>query len=130
MKALKSFLSKILFVFARSRIGAVVIGWSFAHMTSFMPVDKLYESQQLMAFHHPRPIYPVHILIVPKRTIRSLMAIVKEDISVIEEVFLVVQKLVQQLKLEEPGFRLMVNGGSYQDVMQIHFHLISGDEKR
>jgi histidine triad (HIT) family protein len=129
MKTIKSVLSKILFKIARSRVGAVIIGWSFAKMTSFMPVNKLYESQQVMAFHHPKPIYPVHILIVPKQVIKSLMAITKEDTPVIEEVFRVAQKLVKELNLEEPGFRLMVNGGEYQDVMQIHLHLISGEEK-
>ena len=100
-----------------------MIGWSFAKMSSFMPVDKLHETELVMAFHHPKPQHKTHILIVPKRALRSLMALKDEDMAVVNDVFRTAQKLVEKLQLEEGGFRLTVNGGAYQDVMQIHWHL-------
>ena len=37
-----------------------------------------------------------------------------------------VQSLVAELDVEGPGYRLIVNGGGYQGVPQLHFHLVSG----
>jgi histidine triad (HIT) family protein len=126
MKASRSRISKVLFMIARSRFGDAIIGWSFAHLTALFPVDRLYETDAVLAFYHPRPAYPLHILIVPKRAIGSFLDLTEADTPVLTEVVAAAQHLVRELRLKEPGFRLMVNGGPYQDVGQIHFHLISG----
>ena len=118
-------LSKILFAVAKSRIGEFVIGWSFSHMNFLIPVDRLYETERVVAFYHPKPSHQTHILIVPKHKIRSLLALTETDISIVQDVIFTAQHLVRELELEEGGFRLVVNGGAYQDVMQVHWHLIS-----
>ena len=118
-------LSKILFAVAKSRIGEFVIGWSFAHMNFLIPVDRLYETERVVTFYHPKPSHQTHILIVPKHKIRSLLALTETDISIVQDVIFTAQHLVKELELEEGGFRLVVNGGAYQDVMQVHWHLIS-----
>ena len=118
-------LSKILFAVAKSRIGEFVIGWSFAHMNFLIPVDRLYETERVIAFYHPQPSHQTHILIVPKHQIRSLLALTETDISIVQDVISTTQHLVKELELEEDGFRLVANGGAYQDVMQVHWHLIS-----
>jgi histidine triad (HIT) family protein len=117
--------SRFLFTVARSPIGALIIGWSFAYLSDFIPVNKLYETDLLVAFHHPRPSHRTHILIVPKRQIRSLLALTDADLPLVQEVIVAAQYLVNALALEKQGFTLLVNGGAYQDVMQIHWHLIS-----
>jgi histidine triad (HIT) family protein len=119
--------SKLLFSLAKSRVGTLITGWSFAHLSAFIPVDKLYETEWVVAFRHPKPSYPIHILIVPKRQIQSLLALTEADLPVVGEVVKTAQHLARTLALEEKGFRLMVNGGAYQDVMQIHWHLVSGE---
>ena len=121
-------LSKFLFAVAKSRVGELIIGWSFAFMTFLIPVDRLYETERVVAFYHPKPSHHTHILIVPKHRIRSLMAVTEAEIPIIQDVILATQHLVKELGLEEGGFRLVVNGGAYQDVMQVHWHLISDDE--
>ena len=118
-------LSKILFAVARSRIGAVIIGWSFAYMNFLIPVDRLHETERVVAFYHPKPSHKIHILIVPKRKIRSLLALTETELPVVQDVIVATQHLVKKLELQEGGFRLVVNGGAYQDVMQVHWHLIS-----
>ncbi len=95
-------------------------------MAPLLPVNKLYETEAVVAFYHPRPSYPLHILIVPKRAIRSLLDLSEADTPVLGDVVVVAQHLVRELHLEAAGYRIMVNGGPYQDVGQIHFHLISG----
>jgi histidine triad (HIT) family protein len=116
---------------ARSGFGSRIIGWMFAHMSWLLAVDRLYESPILLAFQHPKPGYPVHILIVPKRAIRDLAALAElpdsYENTLMKEVLCCVRELVQKLNLEEAGYRLIVNGGRYQDVVELHFHLVSGE---
>jgi histidine triad (HIT) family protein len=96
-------------------------------MSFLIPVERLYETDWVVAFYHPKPSHKTHILIVPKRPIRSLVALTDADAPVVHDVITTAQHLVQKLGLEKQGFRLTVNGGAYQDVMQIHWHLLSDD---
>jgi histidine triad (HIT) family protein len=112
---------------ARSKPGRLIIGWIFAHMSFVIPVKRLRETTKLLAFHHPLPSYPVHILMVPKKNIGSLVELNEEDDEFIMEVFRIARSLVEELDLADTGYRLMLNGGKYQDIPQLHFHLISGD---
>ena len=68
----------------------------------------------------------MHILLVPKKAIHSLSDLGPEDTIFLVEVFQITQKLVKELDLAVPGYRLIVNGGEYQDVPQLHFHLVAG----
>jgi histidine triad (HIT) family protein len=101
------------------------VRWGFAHMSGCLPVTRLYETDSVVAFYHPRPSYAVHVLIVPKRGIAGLGAIGAKDMPVLGDVVAAAQHLVRTLGLEKRGYRLVVNGGAYQDVGQLHFHLIS-----
>ena len=95
-----------------------------------MPLNRLRETATLLAFYHPVPAYPVHILIVPRRPIPALDAIGALDQAFLAEVFATTQSLVSELQLEKTGYRLIVNGGGYQDIPMLHFHLISGESGR
>ena len=114
----------LLFRIARSRIGRL-----FAHMSFALPLHRLRETQSLVAFHHPRPSYPVHILLVPKKAIASLTELTTGDKDFIADLFPTVQSLVAEFDLEAAGYRLVVNGGPSQDVAVLHFHLISETER-
>jgi histidine triad (HIT) family protein len=119
---------QFLLTIARSSLARPVIGWIFEHMSFAIPVKRLRETETLLAFHHPKPDYPVHILLMPKKAIRSLADLKEEDYSFLAEVFETAQSLVKDLNLAESSYRLIVNGGDYQDVPQLHFHLVSGDQ--
>jgi histidine triad (HIT) family protein len=110
---------------ARTRLFGLWIRWSFAHMSFAIPVERLYETRTLMAFHHPRPSHALHILIVPKREIRSLVDLPPEDSALLREILEAAQYLVEAFRLERGGYRLIANGGAYQDVPLLHIHLIS-----
>ena len=111
----------------RSPFAAFLIGWVFAHISFAIPGKRLRETDTLLAFYHPRPSYPVHILLVPKKAIRSLSALTPADSNFLGDVFSTVWELTSELGLDSSGYRVIVNGGSYQDVPQLHFHLIAGD---
>ena len=102
---------------------APFIGWIFARMSFAIPVKRLHETERLMAFYHPKPAYPFHVLIVPKRAVASLQNLDLKDATFLTDLYSTVQKIVHEFQL--PAYRLIVNGGEYQDFPQLHFHLIS-----
>lgn len=95
-------------------------------MSFAIPVNRLRETETLIAFRHPRPSYPLHILIVPKKALTSPADLKPEDAEFLVDLFATVGSLVSEYELETPGYRLIANGGSFQNVPQLHFHLISG----
>ncbi len=119
-----------LFGLARSPLVGWLVRLGFAYMSFAIPVQRLRETTTLLAFFHPRPSYPVHILLVPKRSYRSLLDLPPEDSDFLRDLFETVRSLVRELGLEEHGYRLVANGGSYQDIPILHFHLISDYERR
>jgi histidine triad (HIT) family protein len=115
----------MLFRLARSRFARAFIGWIFAYMSFVIPVHRLRETKTLLAFYHPSPSYPFHVLIVPKRAVANLMELQSSDADFMVDLFSTVQSLVKEFELEARGYRLISNGGEYQDVPLLHFHLIS-----
>ena len=102
---------------------APLIGWIFAYASFAIPVKRLRETKTLIAFYHPKPAYPFHILIVPKNAVRSLTELDANDTEFLTDLYSTVQSLVAEFKL--PAYRLIVNGGTSQDFPQLHFHLIT-----
>ena len=102
------------------------IGWIFEHMSFAIPVHRLRETETLLAFQHPKPSYPFHILLVPKKSVSSLKALDSKDAAFLSDLYSTVQSLVDEFQLS--AYRLVVNGGDYQDFPQLHFHLISDVE--
>ena len=92
-------------------------------MSFVIPVERLRETKTLLAFYHPKPDYPFHVLIMPKKAIAKLMDFDSTDSEFLIDLFSTVQSLVKEFNL--PAYRLIVNGGEYQNFPQLHFHLIS-----
>jgi diadenosine tetraphosphate (Ap4A) HIT family hydrolase len=63
------------------------------------------------------------VLLVPKKAVASLTDFDPEDTAFLTDLYSIVQNLVDEFHL--PAYRLIVNGGTYQDFPQLHFHLIS-----
>jgi histidine triad (HIT) family protein len=112
---------------ALSGFFAPLIGWMFAHMNFVIPVKRLRETETLMAFHHPKPSYPFHVLLVPNRVVKTRMDFDSSDSAFLRDLYSSVQSLVEEFHLT--AYRLIVNGGEYQDFPQLHFHLISEEAR-
>jgi histidine triad (HIT) family protein len=102
---------------------APLIGWVFAYLSFAIPVKRLRETKTLVAFYHPKPVYPFHVLIVPKKAVKSLMELDANDADFLADLYATAQSLVDEFQL--PAYRLIVNGGASQDFPQLHFHLIA-----
>lgn len=92
-----------------------------------IPSNKLYEDEDIIAFHDIKPIAPVHFLVMPKTHIQSAAEVTGENSAVIARCFEVIAKLAKQEKLDD-GFRVINNCGENagQTVPHIHFHVIAG----
>ncbi len=113
---------------ARTRPMGWLVRQGFATMSFILPVERLRETSSLVAFHHPSPSYPLHVLLVPKRNYASLMDVPPGDSLFLQDLMITVQSLVREFGLEQGGYRLIANGGAYQDIPVLHFHLISEQE--
>jgi histidine triad (HIT) family protein len=99
-----------------------VLAWILTHMSFLLPAKRLRETDTLLAFHHPNPSHPFHIMLVPKKDIRSFADLEPTD-PFLADLIRNVQSLVAEHHLT--AYRLIVNGGEYQDFPYLHFHLIS-----
>ena len=112
-------------LFSVARLPALrpIVRWVFAYMSFLIPVQRLRETETLIAFHHPRPGYPFHVLLVSKQGYSSLLDVPPQAADFWRDLIETVQSLVREFHLDTGGYRLIANGGSYQDVPQLHFHL-------
>ena len=99
-------------------------------MSFALPIDRLRETATLLAFYHPHPSYPLHILLVPKKPIARLIDLdPAADSDFLVELYATAQSLIEEFRLAEGGYRLIVNGGPNQDFPYLHFHLVSDLKK-
>ena len=87
-----------------------------------IPKEFSYEDKFVMAFPDINPIAPVHILVIPKKHTKDFLMI--NDEGLMDKLVGVVQKLITDNKLEDKGYRIVVNGGGAQIIDHLHFHLI------
>ncbi len=88
----------------------------------------VYRDDEVIAFWDIHPRAPVHILIVPKKHIRSVCELTPEDAPVLGKMALVAQKIARQENIFDSGFRLVMNCGpdSGMIVPHLHMHLLGG----
>jgi histidine triad (HIT) family protein len=113
---------KLLFRLANNSLGRFLTAWIFTHMSFVIPAKRLRETDTLLAFPHPQPAHPFHVILLPKKDIHSFADLNPLD-PFLADLITVVQSLVTEYHL--PAYRLLVNGGAYQEFPHLHFHLIS-----
>lgn len=93
-----------------------------------IPSEKVYEDESVLAFKDIHPAAPIHVLVIPKKHIKSLLEVTNEDSEVISHIYEVINKIAKDMNIEEDGFRVIVNCGkdAGQEVMHLHFHLLAG----
>lgn len=101
-----------------------LVSFFYRHMNNFLPIDRLCEGTHWVAFHHPQPDYPLHILIMPKKVITSLSNAPDEDPGLFSDLFVIVQQLISDFQLEDSNYRLVTNGGQNQAIPIWHWHLV------
>jgi len=94
------------------------------------PIRKVLETDNVLAFHHTRPFWPVHIVVIPKRHVSSLLTLETGDDALLVELFAVIKQIAAQVVAQHGGARVLTNLGQYQDSKHLHFHINFGDPLR
>ena len=93
-----------------------------------LPADIVYEDEQVVVFKDINPAAPVHLLIVPRKHIKTTDDIQKEDKELIGHMIWVATEMARQNNIAESGYRLLFNcrDDAGQIVYHIHLHLLGG----
>ncbi|AKI96758.1 histidine triad nucleotide-binding protein [Kosmotoga pacifica] len=93
-----------------------------------IPAQIVRETEHYIAFRDINPVAPSHVLVVPKKHLEKLGELTNMDESALRELFELVQDIAQAERIEETGFRTLVNVGkdAGQEVKHLHFHIIGG----
>lgn len=93
-------------------------------------VEKVVETDNVLAFHHTKPFWPVHIVVIPKKHIQSLLHLEEIDNPLLIELFSVIKQVARKVKEENGACRVLTNLGNYQDSKHLHFHVSLGNPLR
>ena len=94
------------------------------------PVEVVEETDDVLAFHHTKPFWPVHIVVVPKVHVPSITDLGEFDELVLHKVLAVVRKIAAKIEVDHGACRVLTNLGSYQDSKHLHFHVNYGEPLR
>ena len=90
------------------------------------PVEVVLETDQVLAFHHTRPYWEVHIVLIPKQHVESLLALDEGNEVLALELLSALQQVAALITSEHGGCRIVTNLGKYQDSKHLHWHLGAG----
>jgi histidine triad (HIT) family protein len=90
----------------------------------------VHEDEKFIAFNDINPIAPLHLLIIPKEHIDSINHLEEKNNELIGELFLTAQKIAKEQKVDQTGYRLVINVGkdAGQTVSHLHLHLLGRKE--
>ena len=92
------------------------------------PADFLHKDGSLVVFKDIYPQAPVHLLIVPRRHIRSVNQVTEHDGDIIARMILKGKEVAKEAGVAESGYKLLFNveRGGGQVIFHLHLHLLGG----
>lgn len=92
-----------------------------------LPSEIVYEDDKVLVFKDLEPKAPVHVLVIPKMHISSIMDLNEDNVEILSHILKVIKKIQTKLNLQD-GFRVINNCGKFggQTVNHIHFHVLGG----
>ena len=97
-------------------------------IASELPSKKIYEDEQLVAFHDVNPQAPVHVLIVPRKHVATLNDLSPDDAPIVGAMVARAAAVAKELGIDARGYRAVFNCNreAGQSVFHIHLHLLGG----
>lgn len=99
-------------------------------LTGKIKIDIVYESEHVLAFHHTKPSYAKHIIVIPKKHIHDLSSVEDADLLILNEIVKVCRDIIKMYNYDEIGGRVLTNLGIFQDTPHLHFHVVAGEKTR
>jgi len=91
------------------------------------PVERVAETDEVLAFRHTRPYWPEHIVVIPKRHVTSLLEC---DDRLLLELLGSVKDVAGTILDAQGACRVVTNLGTYQESKHLHWHVGAGDPIR
>ena len=90
--------------------------------------EMLYRSDSLVVFKDINPHSPVHLLLVPKKHIRSINDLTDADQEILAELIMVAKEMAKEHGVAKSGYKLLYNveKGGGQLIFHLHLHLLGG----
>jgi histidine triad (HIT) family protein len=94
-----------------------------------IPCKKVYEDDDVLAFHDIHPVAPVHFMLVPKHHVATMYDLRESDVPAMGKIMTIAGRLARELGAND-GFRTIVNTGRVgrQEVQHVHVHVIGGPD--
>lgn len=90
-------------------------------------VEIVLENENVLAYHHTRPFWPVHIVVIPKQHVPSLTDLGGADEILLSELLEAVRSVARRVEEEHGAARVLTNLGRYQESKHLHFHVNTGE---
>lgn len=93
-----------------------------------IPSKIVYQDDQTMAFEDVNPQAPVHVLVIPRRHVKSVGELESTDAVLIGHLILACVRVAQEKGIANSGYRIVTNIGAHggQTVCHLHFHVLGG----
>jgi histidine triad (HIT) family protein len=93
-----------------------------------IPAHIIHKDEQAIAIEDINPQAPVHVLVIPKKHISTVLEIDDTDKELMGHLFDVANRVAKQKGIDKDGFRLVLNckEGAGQTVFHVHLHLLGG----
>ncbi len=94
-----------------------------------IPGRKVYEDDDVLAFHDIRPLAPVHFMLIPKKHVATMYDLTPDDVPTMGRIMMLAGRLARELGATD-GFRTIVNTGrvGHQEVQHVHVHVVGGPD--
>ena len=93
-----------------------------------LPAKFIFKNDNLVVFKDIHPHAPVHLLIVPRKHIRSVNELDLDDQSIVAQMILAGKEMASRISIAKSGYKLLFNveKGGGQVIFHLHLHLIGG----
>ena len=97
-----------------------------------IPAQIVFQDEDITAFRDINPSAPVHLLIIPNKTIRTLNDATEGDERLLGKILLTARNLAREFGIADTGYRIVMNCNSDggQSVYHLHFHLLGGRQMK
>jgi histidine triad (HIT) family protein len=92
-------------------------------------LDVVHDDDLVLAYHHTRPFWSEHLVVVPKRHLASLTTLTAADEADVRALLAVVQTVARRVEAEHGEAAVLTNLGAYQDSKHLHVHVHAGPQR-
>jgi histidine triad (HIT) family protein len=87
-------------------------------------VDVVWENDEVLAFHHPQPTSEIHVVVVPKKHISSILDVDAADGSLLISIIQAIQITAERTELDQYGFYVRINAAAPGVTPHMHWHIV------